>query len=213
MPVTISLEQIRKLAPSVRSSYADAFGQGAVVFERHGITRSSLRVAHFMAQVLHESGALKVQWESLYYTPKRLPKVWPKRFQPGGPLDPTAYAFNEEKLGNEVYGNRMGNDQPGDGFKFRGRGLLQLTGKDSYRQATQILRHWVADAPDFVLDPDQVLGSQWCLAVAAAEWEALGCNQFADEDSVRKVTRALNGGYVGLAEREDWTRKTKTIWA
>jgi putative chitinase len=141
-----------------------------------------------------------------------LPKVWPKRFQPTGPLDPAAYAHDQQKLANEVYGGRMGNVAPDDGFRYRGRGLLQLTGKDSYAQATMILRKTFPDAPDFTVEPDAVISSDWCLKVAAAEWFSKGCNELADNDSINAITRAINGGLIGLAERIEWAKRTKFIW-
>ena len=165
-----------------------------------------------MAQVLHECNGLSVQIESLNYSAPRLPQVWPSRFKPRGPLDPAAFAHNEEKLGNEVYGGRMGNDLPGDGFKYRGRGLLQLTGKESYRNASSALRTQNAAAPDLVIAPDEVFSAQWCLAVAAAEWVAKGCNALADQDNVQRVTRAINGGLIGLSDRMEWLRRTKAVW-
>src|SRR6185436_8429416 len=104
MPVTVTLDQILHLAPNARSSYREAFQNG---------------------QPLLESGGLANQIESLNYSAERLPKVWPSRFKPTGPLDPADFAHNQEKLGNEVYGGRMGNTGPNDGFTYRGRGLLQ----------------------------------------------------------------------------------------
>ena len=157
MSVQVTLEQIATLAPSARSSYREAFAAGQKVLDRFGISDTPLRVAHFMAQILHESGAFTIQFENLNYSAERLPKVWPSRFMPKGRLDPAAYAHNPEKLANEVYGGRMGNDAPGDGFKYRGRGLLQLTGKDSYAGAATILRQSNAEAPDFVANPDAVI--------------------------------------------------------
>jgi putative chitinase len=212
MPVTISLEDIQHLAPNVRSSYCEAFQNGQSVLDRCGISDTPLRVAHFMAQVLHESGGLTIQIESLNYSAERLVEVWPSRFRPNGPLDPTAFAHNEQKLGNAVYGGRMGNTQPDDGFTYRGRGLLQLTGRDSYREATTILRAQDPAAPDFVASPDAVFSSQWSLSVAAAEWTAKGCNALADQDDIRSVTRAINGGLIGLTDRTEWLRKTKAVW-
>ena len=209
---SITLDHLRRLAPNARSSYRQAFENGASVLERADISASPLRVAHFMAQVLHESNGLSVQIESLNYSAPRLPQVWPSRFKPRGPLDPAAFAHNEEKLGNEVYGGRMGNDLPGDGFKYRGRGLLQLTGKESYRDATSALRTQNAAAPDLVIAPDEVFSAQWCLAVAAAEWVAKGCNALADQDNIQRVTRAINGGLIGLSDRTEWLRRTKAVW-
>ena len=212
MPVQVTLDQIAQLAPSARSSYRDAFGSGQEVLDRFAISESPLRVAHFMAQMLHESGALTVQFENLNYSAERLPKVWPKRFQPIGPLDPVAFAYNPDKLANVVYGGRMGNVAPDEGFKFRGRGLLQLTGKDSYIAATTILRRSFPDAPDFTSDPDAVTSAEWCLKVAAAEWFAKGCNDRADQDAINAITKAINGGLIGLVERIEWYKRTKFIW-
>jgi putative chitinase len=209
---TITLDHLRRLAPNARSSYRTAFENGSALLDQAGISASPLRVAHFMAQVLHESNGLSVQVESLNYSPQRLSVVWPSRFEPRGPLDPVAFAHNQEKLGNEVYGGRMGNDQPGDGFKYRGRGLLQLTGKDSYREATRMLRAQNPAAPDLVTTPDDVFSPQWALAVAAATWAAKGCNSLADLDSVQRVTRAINGGLIGLSDRMEWLRQTKAVW-
>jgi putative chitinase len=212
MPTSITLDHLRHLAPNARSSYRQAFENGPPLLDEAGISASPLRVAHFMAQVLHESTGLSVQIESLNYSAQRLPQVWPTRFKPRGALDPAAFAHNQEKLGNEVYGGRMGNDQPGDGFRYRGRGLLQLTGKDSYRTATTSLRIQNPAAPDFVIAPDEVFSAQWCLAVAAAEWAARGCNAHADQDNIQRVTRAINGGLIGLGDRTEWLRLTKAVW-
>lgn len=212
MSVLVTLDQVAQLAPSIRSSYRDAFAVGQAVLDRYAISQTPLRVAHFMAQMLHESGALTIQFESLNYSPERLPKVWPSRFQPTGPLDPRAYAHNAQKLANEVYANRMGNSGPNDGYTYRGRGLLQLTGRDSYREATQILRASDPAAPDFVVDPDAVIAADWCLKIAAAEWTSKGCNELADMDQINAITRRINGGLIGLAQRIEWTRRTKFIW-
>jgi putative chitinase len=213
MPVTVTLDQILHLAPNARSSYREAFQNGQPLLDQFGISDTPLRVAHFMAQVLHESGGLANQIESLNYSAERLPKVWPSRFKPTGPLDPADFAHNQQKLGNEVYGGRMGNTGPNDGFTYRGRGLLQLTGKDSYQEATKILRAQNPAAPDFVATPDAVFSAQWCLAVAASEWASKGCNALADEDDIRKVTKAINGGLIGLSDRMERLRLTKAVWS
>jgi putative chitinase len=212
MPVRVTLEEILRLAPNARSSYREAFRNSQPVFDQFGISETPLRVAHFMAQVLHESGGLANQIESLNYSAERLPKVWPSRFKPSGPLDPADFAHNQQKLGNEVYGGRMGNLGPNDGFTYRGRGLLQLTGRDSYQEATTILRAQNPAAPDFVATPDDVFGAEWCVAIAAAEWASKGCNALADQDDIRKVTKAINGGLIGLSDRTEWLRLTKAVW-
>lgn len=212
MPVAVTLDQILQLAPRCGAPYRDAFAGGQAILDGHGISAAPLRVAHFMAQVLHESGALTLQFENLRYSPERLPVIWPRRFLPRGPLDPAEYAFQPEKLANEVYGGRMGNVLPGDGYLFRGRGLLQLTGKDSYERATTSLQRSLPQAPNLVSEPDAVVSAQWCLSVAAANWAERGCNQAADHDDVAEVTFLINGGAIGLADRIAWTAKTRALW-
>jgi putative chitinase len=213
MPVTVTLDQILHVAPNARSSYREAFQNGQPLLDRFSISDTPLRLAHFMAQLLHETDGLANQIESLNYSAERLPQVWPARFKPTGPLDPADFAHNQQKLGNEVYGGRMGNTGPNDGFTYRGRGLLQLTGKDSYREATATLRAQDPAAPDFLEMPDAVFGAQWCLAVAAAEWASKGCNAHADVDDIRKVTKAINGGLIGLSDRMERLRLTKAVWS
>jgi putative chitinase len=106
----------------------------------------------------------------------------------------------------------MGNTGPNDGFTYRGRGLLQLTGKESYQNATIILRKEEPTAPDFVSSPDEVISAKWCLVIAASAWVSKGCNALADQDDIRKITRAINGGLIGLAERIEWAKRTKAVW-
>jgi putative chitinase len=212
MAVSVTLDQVLQLAPNAQPVYRQAFQDAQAVFDRTGISASPLRVAHFMAQVLHESGALTILYESLNYSAQRLPKVWPSRFKPSGPLDPDDYAHNAQKLANEVYGGRMGNTQANDGYTFRGRGLLQLTGRDSYAEATRIMRGSDPAAPDLVADPDAAIAAAWCLNLTANEWVARGCNTLADQDSIQAITKAINGGLIGLAERTEWTKRTKFIW-
>ena len=212
MTVNVALAQILQLAPSARSSYRTAFQNGQVILDQFKISDKKIRIAHFMAQILHECGGLTIQFENLNYSAARLPQVWPTRFKPRGLLDPANYANNPQKLANEVYGGRMGNTSPNDGYTYRGRGLLQLTGKESYQKATTILRTTDPSAPDFVANPDEVISAQWCLAIAASEWEVKGCNALADLDDIKKITRAINGGQIGLASRKDWAIRTKAIW-
>ena len=89
---------------------------------------------------------------------------------------------------------------------------MQLTGKESYQEATTILRREGFAAPDFVAMPDEVISAQWCLAIAASEWYSKGCNVLADQDDITKITRAINGGKIGLAERIEWAKRTKAVW-
>ena len=212
MQVIVTIEQVAALAPAILPAYRDAFREGQAVLDEYAISASALRVAHFMAQTLHESAGYTRQFENLQYGPARLALVWPQRFLPLGPLDPAQYAQDPEQLANAVYGGRMGNAAPGDGYAYRGRGLLQLTGRDNYAAATLQVRRYRPDCPDFVLEPDAVADAAWCLRVAAAAWEAKGCNRLADLDDPSAIGARINGGGTGLAERLEWTRRTRLVW-
>lgn len=212
MAVSITLDQIAQIAPRCLPVYRAAFGDAARVLEWFAINASSLRLAHFMAQVMHETGALTLLYEDLDYSPRRLPKVWPMRFLPRGPLDPHAYAHKPRQLANAVYAGRLGNVDVDDGYTFRGRGLLQLTGKDSYARAATALCKYAPAVPDFTRDPDAVLLPAWCLPVAAAHWQGRGCNAAADRDDIEAAARLINGGAAGMAQRRAWYRRTRAIW-
>lgn len=216
MSVLVTVEQVEQLAPRMRACYRVAFGNGQAVLDRWAISATPGRVAHFLAQVLHESQALTLEYENLDYSAARLAAVWPTRFRPRGPLDPSAYAHSPRKLANLVYGKRMGNVAPDDGYRYRGRGMLQLTGKDSYARVTRDIQAAYqagrTGTPDFVANPDAVLDPRWCLEVAAAMWCAKGCNALADGDDIGQLTRRINGATHGLAERDAWCRTAGRIW-
>ncbi|MBR1281292.1 DUF2272 domain-containing protein [Bradyrhizobium sp. AUGA SZCCT0177] len=208
----ITFAQVQSLAPSMKEEYAAAFSSPTAndIFSKYKIAASGLRLAHFFAQMLQETGGLKIQIESLYYSPSRLMAVWPRRF-------PTLefaqqYAHNEEKLGNYVYGGRLGNVNPGDGFKYRGRGLIQMTGRAAYAKFGHDL-----GIDDLETNPDLAFHHDHCLEIAAAEWGASGyhgksCNELADDDDIVGVTYAINGGQTGIDDRRFWLSKTKAVW-
>jgi predicted chitinase len=202
--ISITTDQLQRLAPKMNTNYRDAFAGADRVLAKYGINDSGLRLAHFMAQILHESGAFTITTESLNYRPERLLDVWPTRFKTLEDAQP--FARNPEALANNVYGGRMGNVDPGDGWRYIGRGLLQLTGRESYEKYGKQL------GVDLAGNPDLAFSAEWCLPIAAAEWAASNCNAFADADDLRKVTKAINGGYIGLPERQAWLAKTKPLW-
>jgi predicted chitinase len=203
--IPLTTAQLNSLAPNAKANYRTAFETADEVFAKYGINDSALRLRHFMAQILHETGALTILTESLNYRAERLLDVWPTRFKTVA--DATPFAHNPEALANNVYGGRMGNVDPGDGWKYIGRGLMQITGRESYERYGQALGIDLAGNPDFATDP------QYTLAIAAEEWVASKCNDYADADDIRRVTKAINGGYIGLAERQAWLGKTAAIWA
>ncbi len=207
----MSFDQINSLAPTMKPQYKQAMQAADVnqLLTKYGISKSPLRLCHFIAQVLAETGALSTIVESLNYSASRLMQVWPRRF----PTIEIAqqFAHDEEKLGNFVYGGRMGNTNPGDGFRYRGRGLLQMTGRSAYN------RYGAELGLDLTGDPDLAFDAADCLEIAAAEWAASGahgksCNELADEDNIEGVTLAINGGQTGIADRRLWLTKAKAIW-
>jgi len=205
MVVAISAAQLQKLAPNARTVYRTAFQTADQDLAAHDVNKTKLRVAHFMAQVLHESGGLTILVENLNYSPERLTKVWPRRFPTVTAAAP--FAHNPAALADKVYGGRMGNTAAHDGSKYIGRGLIQLTGRESYAKFGKTLGVDLEKNPELATDP------QWVLKIAVEEWHEKNCNQFADADDVNKVTRLINGGLIGIAERKEWLAKTKNVWS
>ena len=156
-----------------------------------------LRLAHFLAQCGHESAGFKAIQENLNYSADGLKKIFPKYF-PGNLAE--GYARNPEKIASKVYGSRMGNgdETTKEGFKFRGRGYIQLTGKDNYTKFAKFI------GEDTVGNPDLV-ATKYPLASAAfffdsnKLWEI--CDKGADDATVTAVTKRVNGGTIGLADR------------
>lgn len=203
--VTVTLDQVRRLAPHARPEYLQALTVASEVLPRYGVT-TPLRLAHLMAQILHETGALTIREECLNYHADRLMEVWPSRFRTLTEAEP--FAQNPRALANQVYngrmGNRMGSD---DGWTYRGRGLLQLTGREAYGRYGKLLGIDLVGHPELVLDP------RHALEIACAEWQASNCNQAADRDDIEGVTRRINGGLIGLDSRKAWLAKTRAVWA
>jgi putative chitinase len=156
-----------------------------------------LRLAHFLAQCGHESGGFKAIQENLNYSADGLKKIFPKYF-PGNLAE--GYARNPEKIASKVYGGRMGNgdETTKEGFKFRGRGYIQLTGKDNYTRFGKFI------GEDTVSNPDLV-ATKYPLASAGFFFDSNKlwaiCDKGSDDATVTAVTKRVNGGTIGLADR------------
>lgn len=193
-----------ELAPRALEIYRAAFDHANTTLLPFGILDNERRLTNFLAQILHESSALRVTHENLNYSSQRLTEVWPVRFPT--PKSAAPYALNPRKLANKIYSNRMGNIGPDDGWRYRGRGMLQITGRDSYERIGIILHIGLADDPELAVLPEA------SLAVAAAIWKWRDCNKLADQNNVRAITRAINGGYIGLLDRVDWLKKVQRAY-
>lgn len=177
----------------------------ADVFARHGIASPQL-VAHVMAQISHECGAGRDVVENMNYTANRMMQVWPSRFPTSASAQP--YAGNPRALANKVYNGRLGNrTNSDDGWNFRGRGGAQTTGRDGYARVKSTTGLDVIGRPDLLIDPAHFL------ECAVSDFINCGCLPFAEADDVVGVTRRLNGGTVGLAERKVWLTKWKRALA
>jgi len=194
----LKLENLVKVMPeSVLKILPDAL----IKYE----VNTSLRASHFLGQIAHESGDFTIKTESLYYThAKQIALVWPTRFNLTGGNDKknaNDYICDEKKLAQAVYDGRMGNDQPGDGFRFRGGGFLQLTGKEAYIGYAKYIDKSVGETAD-------LLRTDNFYALDAALWEYckimklnLVADQGSTDDIIKKITKKINGGYTGLDDR------------
>jgi putative chitinase len=188
MPITA--DQLKQL--HIGPEWLDGLN---ATFERFDIM-NPLRQAAFIAQCGHECGNFKTLEENLFYKAETLMKLWPKRF-------PTLefanqYAKNPKKIANMVYANRMGNrdEASGDGYRFRGRGCIQLTGHANYYHAGKAL------GEDFVMQPELVATPMYAALSAGFFWNTQKLNALADNQDMKMMTKKINGGFIGLADRE-----------
>ena len=167
------------------------------------------RLTHFLGHLYHESGGLQRLTENLDYRAARLVEVWPKRFPTVEKAAP--YAHNPPALANLVYGGRYGNTAPDDGWRYRGRGFIQLTFKDNYRAASK----W--SGLDLVNEPEQAADFEGAARIAAAFWVDRDLNEVADGPSeaaaIQEETKRINGGLKGLAERKAAIARAQQIWS
>jgi putative chitinase len=178
--------------PELAAKWADALNETC---ERFAID-SPFRIAGFLSQTAHESGGFKFVKENLNYSAASLMRVWPSRF-------PTleiaqAYAMNPEKIANKTYSSRMGNgdEASGDGWKYIGRGLIQLTGKNNYVAYSMACDNEALTKPEIVEQPKYAAES------AGWFWDVNKLNTLADAQDVVGMTKRINGGTHGLDDRQ-----------
>jgi len=160
------------------------------------------RRAMFLAQCAHESGGFKHLVESLRYSAAALLRTWPTHFTAA---EAVAFAYNEEAIGNRAYGGRMGNgpESTGDGFRYRGRGIIQLTGRYNYEKCGDALGLDLLGRPALLESPSTAAQS------AGWFWATHGCNELADAGNYEGITRKINGGMNGWADRQAWLVKVR----
>ena len=173
-------------------------------FEKYQINTPT-RQAAFIGQCGHESNNFKVLEENLNYSAKGLMGTWPSRF----PIleDALKIERNPEKIANKVYGGRadLGNTEDGDGWRFHGRGIIQLTGRANYTICGDALGKPFATAPEIVLEPENaVMSAGWF-------WNKKGLNALADNEDWTTITKRINGGTIGLQDRIEKIHKAMDI--
>jgi len=153
------------------------------------------RQAAFIGQCAHESGNFKTLEENLHYKAESLMKVWPSRFPDLATA--AAYANNPQRIADKVYGGRMGNgtEETGDGWKYHGRGLIQLTGKENYERCGSAIGVNLVDQPSLLVEPNYAAMS------AGWFWNKKGLNELADAQEHGQITKRINGGTLGLDDR------------
>ena len=196
--MAITQQQLLQILPQARAVagfFVPALNTAMARFK----INSPVRMAAFIAQVGHESGQLTRMVENLNYSAARIVELgnasapstrWRSLVPQAKAIERNPRAFAEA-----VYGGRMGNDKPGDGFKYRGRGLIQLTGANNYRAAGAGLGLDLVNHPELVAQPDTAA------LVAGWFWQSNGLNELADSGQFAKITRTINGGLTGQADR------------
>jgi len=194
----VNTSELPRLIPEeYRSGLADAM-------ELYEITTPK-RVTAFIAQIAHECARFTRMIESLNYSPQRLLVVFPKYFTPA---EAVQFAHDERRIANRVYGGRMGNgtEATGDGYRFRGRGFIMLTGRNSYRNSGRHLGEPLED------EPERAAQANIAALIAADYWATRGCNDMADADKYESITRAINGGLNGHEDRLKLMAEINNEW-
>ena len=201
--ITKTLAALKRVAPDAREGYLEAIRNGGPLFRQHGITTPQ-RIAHFLAQAMQETGSFTILRESMNYRAPRILEIFGEGQHSAKVKRAEAekLAHNEQALAERVYGlgnpskaQELGNTQPGDGFRYRGNGVLQMTGRGAHR------RRGKANNLDFENHPELATLPEHALKPALQEWTDGNLNEAADRNDVVKITKVINGGDNGLAER------------
>ena len=196
MSLDLTLDQLKQIVPG--NPYIEHWHEALCEVLPDYDIDSPKRIAAFLAQCAHESGGFRAIKENLNYRPATLVTLFKKYFDL-----PTAEHYcslpnKQEAIANKIYANRMGNgdEASGDGYRYCGRGLIQLTGKDNYTRYAQSTEQSVEEASEHLTT------FEGCVQSAAWFWEANNLNQYADSGDILTMTKRINGGTIGLEDRK-----------
>ncbi len=177
------------------------------ILTKYDINKNTKRLTHFLAQLAHESQHFRRTSENLNYSAEGLWRVFRKYFD--SLEHAQTYERQPERIANRVYADRIGNgdEASGDGWRYRGRGFIQLTGKDNYRAIGDRIGVDLVNNPDMVAEDHRV-----ALLVSADYWDSRGLNKFADRDDLDTITKRINGGFNGLEDRRRLLARARSIW-
>ncbi len=207
--ITKTVNAVTHLSPRARDSYLEAIREGSSLFELHGITTGQ-RMSHFMAQAMTETGGFTVLRENMNYSVPRMLEIFGVGHHSAKvtAAEAPGLANNAQALSERVYGlgnprkaRDLGNTQEGDGFRYRGNGVLQTTGRGAHRRMGQ------AFGLDFENNPDLLTTPEHALKPALKEWTDGNLNRFADQNDIRTITLRINGGLNGFEDRKTFFRK------
>lgn len=214
---------VRQVAPNARLEYVTAFANGDALFQQYRVN-TPLRMAHFLAQVLAETGGLTVTWENMSYSEQRILEVF--GITPDGKVHHSArvtaaeaktLAHHPQELAERVYGmgnpakaRELGNVKPGDAYRLRGGGIMQTTGGYNYTKFGKMF------GVDLYNHPELILSAEHALKPALAEWDQGDCNDFADKNDLLSISKVINLGNAassktpnGMDNRHEWFNK---VW-
>jgi putative chitinase len=194
--LALSLDQLKQIVPG--NPYIDHWYEALCEILPDYDINTPQRIAAFLAQCAHESGGFKAIKENLNYRPETLLKLFGKYFDMPTAQQYCALPNKQEAIANRIYANRMGNgpESSGDGYRYCGRGLIQLTGKDNYTRYAQSTEQSVEEASEHLTT------FEGCVQSACWFWEANNLNQYADSGDILTMTKRINGGTIGLEDRQ-----------
>ncbi|WP_443748125.1 D-Ala-D-Ala carboxypeptidase family metallohydrolase [Asticcacaulis solisilvae] len=204
---TITPERLTALSPKILPQRAQDYAPALDAVLGMADLNTPLRIAHFMAQLAYESAGFRALVENLNYKAETLLKVFPNRVKTLEQAQ-ALVAQGKEAIANAVYGNRadLGNTQPGDGYKYIGRGFLMITGRANYTRYATLIGQPLVDKPELLEQPT------YAAQAAAAFWKTTNINARADADDINGVTRLVNGGLNGLDGRKALLTEAKGLW-